>query len=314
MKRVVITGATGSIGVALIEQLLEHDIQVVAVVRKDSMRKKNIPSHVNVKIVELNLDRIKELPEILKQYGIGTCDVFYHFGWDGTFGNSRNNVQGQLKNIRYTLDTAEVAAQIGCKKFIGAGSQAEYGRVDGIKLDALTPAFPENGYGMAKLCAGQMSRLLCEQLNIQHIWTRILSVYGPYDGDHTLIMSVIRKLLKNEEPLLTPGEQQWDYLYSKDAGLAMYLLGKNGLHGKTYCIGSGNVKTIREYVEILKENIETSAEVGWGGIPYSEKQVMYLCANIDALCNDTGFEPLYSFERGIKETIEWYKEQNNEEN
>ena len=138
MQRVVITGATGSIGVALIEQLLEHDIQVVAVVRKDSMRKKNIPAHVNVKIVELNLDRIKELPEILKQYGIGTCDVFYHFGWDGTFGNSRNNVQGQLKNIRYTLDAAEVAAQIGCKKFIGAGSQAEYGRVDGIKLDALT--------------------------------------------------------------------------------------------------------------------------------------------------------------------------------
>ena len=56
-------------------------------------------------------------------------------------------------------------AKLGCYKFIGAGSQAEYGRVEG-KLTALTLTFPENGYGIAKLCAGQMSRILCEQKNM----------------------------------------------------------------------------------------------------------------------------------------------------
>lgn len=99
-------------------------------------------------------------------------------------------MQGQLQNIQYTLDAVELASRIGCKKFVGAGSQAEYGRVEGV-LSASTPVFPENGYGIAKLCAGQMSRILCEQKQIEHIWTRILSIYGPYDGENTMIMSSI---------------------------------------------------------------------------------------------------------------------------
>ena len=77
-----------------------------------------------------------------------------------------------------------------------------------------------------------MSRILCEQKQIEHIWTRILSIYGPYDGENTMIMSSIGKLLRGEKPALTKGEQQWDYLYSKDAGYAMYLLGEKGVSGK----------------------------------------------------------------------------------
>ena len=85
-----------------------------------------------------------------------------------TFGGSeqgRNDMITQVKNIQYTLDAVHVARMSGCKVFIGTGSQAEYGRVDtALKPD--TPCFPENGYGMAKLCAGQMSRVECEKMGI----------------------------------------------------------------------------------------------------------------------------------------------------
>lgn len=303
VKRVVITGPTGAIGIALINCLIENGIEVLAVCREDSKRINSIPNHNLVKIVKLNLNEIYKLSDIiLERY-----DVFYHLGWEGTFGNSRNNMWGQMKNIQYTLDAVEVAAKLGCYKFIGAGSQAEYGRVEG-KLTALTPTFPENGYGIAKLCAGQMSRILCEQKNMNHIWTRILSVYGPYDGENTMIMSVIRKLAHGEKPSLTEGKQQWDYLYSKDAGYAMYLLGEKGVSGKIYCIGSGQTKALSEYVEILRDNISRDLELGFGEIAYAPKQVMHLCADITDLEIDTGFEPKYSFEDGIKETIEWYKD------
>ena len=190
--------------------------------------------------------------------------------------------------------------------FVGAGSQAEYGRVEGV-LSASTPVFPENGYGIAKLCAGQMSRILCEQKQIEHIWTRILSIYGPYDGENTMIMSSIGKLLRGEKPALTKGEQQWDYLYSKDAGYAMYLLGEKGVSGKVYCIGSGKTRCLAEYVKVLRDSISTELPLGFGEIAYAPKQVMHLCADISDLTNDTGFIPQYSFEEGIKETIEWYK-------
>jgi len=311
MKRVVITGPTGAIGVALIEELISHDIEVIAVVRPGSKRKKNIPCHELVQVVECDLNQLSRLvenPFVTEK----PCDTFYHLGWDGTFGNSRNNMQGQLLNIQYTLDAVSVAKQLGCTRFVGAGSQAEYGRTEEM-LNASVPTFPENGYGIAKLCAGQMSRIQCEQEGMEHIWTRILSIYGPYDGMNTMVMSVIRTLLKGEKPASTKGEQQWDYLYAKDAGYAMCLLGEKGISGKTYCIGSGKTRLLREYIEVIRDQIDTKLPLGIGEIPYADRQVMHLCADITELKEDTGFAPRYEFKRGIAETIAWVKE-NYEEN
>jgi nucleoside-diphosphate-sugar epimerase len=169
------------------------------------------------------------------------------------------------------------------------------------------PAFPENGYGMAKLCAGQMTRVECEKRGLRHIWTRILSVYGEYDGSATMVMSTIGKLLRGEKPSCTAGEQMWDYIYAKDAGRAFYLLGESGIAGKTYCIGSGSARPLRQYIEEIRNAVNPKAEIGFGDVPYSEKQVMYLCADISDLTADTGFLPEYTFEQGIRETVDWVK-------
>ena len=300
MKRAIITGPTGSIGIALINKLISEGVTVMAVVRPGSKRADRIPQSPQVIKVSCDLSDLSKLPSMIKE----KADVFYHFGWDGTFGNSRNNMQGQNLNVRYALDAVEAAAAIGCDMFVGAGSQAEYGRFEG-KLSASTPAFPENGYGMAKLCAGQMTRVLCEQKNIKHVWTRILSIYGPFDGENTMVMSTVYKLLNGERPACTKGEQMWDYLYSKDAALAMYLIGENGISGKTYCIGSGSVNPLKTYIENIKDAVNREAEVGYGEVPYAPKQVMYLCADIDELTRDTGFRPEYTFEQGIRETVQW---------
>lgn len=311
MKRVIVTGPTGTIGMALIKYLNDKGIQVIAVVRKNSERAGRIKENESLLKIECSLNEISILPELIskaidvKGWSIKeNFDVFYHLGWNGTFGSSRNDLQLQLENVKYTLDAVEVASKMGCKSFIGAGSQAEYGRVEG-KLNDKTPAFPENGYGIAKLCAGQMSRILCEQQGIKHIWTRILSIYGPYDGENSMIVSTIRTLLNGKRASFTKGEQQWDYLYSMDAAKAMYLLGEKGINGKTYCIGSGTTRKLSDYVKILAGNISEKAELGFGDLPYNEKQVMYLCADISELFEDTGFKPEISFEEGIARTIEW---------
>ncbi|MCR5793660.1 MAG: NAD(P)-dependent oxidoreductase [Lachnospiraceae bacterium] len=303
MKRAVITGPTGAVGVALVQRLVKEKVEVLAVCRKGSKRIGNIPKDSLVQVLELNLDELDKLPKMAE----GTYDVFYHLGWDGTFGNSRNNMDGQLKNIEYTLAAVKAAKALGCDAFVGAGSQAEYGRVEG-KLNAGTPPFPENGYGIAKLCAGQMSRILCEQYEMRHIWLRILSVYGPYDGANTMVMSVMRALMDGNKPKLTKGEQQWDYLYSKDAAKAIYLLGDKGKHGKIYCIGSGKTRPLIEYVEAIRNEVNPKGELQVGAVPYAPKQVMYLCADIEDLQKDTGFEPEYTFEEGIHETHEWMQQ------
>jgi len=300
MNKAVITGPTGAIGIALIQELLEQEVKVTAICHRESERINRIPKSSMIQIEECNLDELYSLTEILDH----DYDVFYHFAWSCTVGDSRNNIRAQVENLQYTIDAVEVAALLGCKKFIGAGSQAEYGRYEG-KLNGDVPVFPENGYGMAKLCAGQMSHIRCQQLGIEHIWTRVLSVYGPYDGESTMVISMIRQLLRGEKPRCTKGEQIWDYIYSKDAAKAFYLLGESGRDGKVYCIGSGQGLPLKEYINIVRKQIDEKMDIEFGAIPYSEKQVMYLCADISELQKDTGFVPEYSFEEGIRETIDW---------
>lgn len=300
MKKVVINGPTGAIGMALINKCIQEKTEVLAICRKGSSRKERIPESEYVKIVECSLSELNVL-----SIG-GSCDVFYHFAWDGTFGDSRNDMYLQNRNVQYTLDAVQLAKRLGCHTFIGAGSQAEYGRVEGV-LTASIPAFPENGYGMAKLCAGQMSRVLCHKLEMKHIWTRVLSVYGPYDGEYTMIMSTVIKLINGETPKFTKGEQIWDYLYSGDAANAFYLLGEKGVDGKVYVLGSGNARPLRDYIMDLRDAVDPKAKIDIGAVPYAENQVMHLSADTGELVRDTGMNNFTEFKKGISETIDFIK-------
>lgn len=301
MNKVIITGATGMIGRTLIEYLLDKNIKVLAIVRENSKRLNIIPKNKNLKVLECNLSNLSNLELEETDY-----DTFYHFAWDGTFGDSRNDMYIQTKNIKYTLDAVELAKRIGCNTFIGAGSQAEYGRVNGI-IDETTSTNPENGYGIAKLAAGKMSRILSNKHNIRHIWTRIFSVYGPYDGEQTMIMSSIKNMLNGVSPNYTKGEQIWDYIYSEDVAKAFYLIGEHGQDNAIYCIAHGKTKPLKEYIKIIKNKINKDIELKLGVIPYLDKQVMNLSVNIEKLKKETGFIPNTSFEKGIEKTINWYK-------
>ena len=299
MNTAVITGPTGAIGTALCQKLLNEGVKVMAVCRKNSARADRIREGAEKIFCDLSeLSRLTEL--------VNHADVFYHFAWADTIGAGRNDMYSQTANIRYTLDAVKAAKALGCECFIGAGSQAEYGRHNEL-LTPDTPCFPENGYGMAKLCAGQMSRKMCADMGIRHIWPRILSVYGPYDGERTMISSVISSLLEKNEPELTAGTQMWDYLFSYDAADALYLMWKKGKDGAIYPLGSGNVRPLREYIEMLRDCIDPSLPLGLGKVPFGSGQVMFLGADISALKNDLGFEPSYDFKEGIRLTAEHYK-------
>jgi len=297
----VVTGATGAIGAALCRVLPDAGIEVFAVVRPDSKRARNLPESERLHLIACDLRQMEALPKILKGKAV---DAFFHLGWDKTTGSGRNDMKAQIDNVRCTLDAVHAAAEMGCCVFVGAGSQAEYGRVEGA-LRPETPCFPENGYGMAKLCAGQMSRVECKKLGIDHIWARILSVYGPCDGEGSMISGTIRRLLCRECPALTAGEQIWDYLYSVDAARALYAMALRGRDGAVYPLGSGEARPLKKYVEELRDAIDPALPLGFGEIPYADKQVMALQADISVLQRDTGWTPETRFTDGIRQTIAW---------
>lgn len=298
MKRAIVTGATGAVGTALIKELINNNIEVLVLCRKDSTRNKNIPVNPFVQTMHCDLTGLSKIKNLTNK----TYDVFYHFAWMGTTGTARNDMYLQNQNVRFALDAVGAAKRFGCTTFVGAGSQAEYGRVEGV-LKPDTPAFPEMGYGIAKLCAGQMTREHAHQLGLRHIWPRILSVYGPNDGEQSMVMSTIKKLQKGEVPQFTRGEQMWDYLFSGDAGRAFRLLGEKGVDGKTYVLGSGRAQPLAEYIKIIRDVVSPDSRLDLGAIPYAPKQVMFLQADITELNKDTGFIPEMDFATGIKNII-----------
>lgn len=303
MQRVMITGATGTIGVALIKELIKYNIEVLVLTRASSHRNSNIPIHPLVTCKNCALEELDTLEnETGKEY-----DVIFHLAWAGASGSGRNDMYMQCSNIKYALDALAVGKRFGCKRYIGVGSQAEYGRSN-VKLNADTPTFPENGYGYAKLCAGQMTRDYANQLGMEHIWVRVLSIYGPCDGENSMIMSTINQLQNGISPRLTKGEQEWDYLYSEDAARALRMLAERGKNTKTYVLGSGTTRRLSEYAEEIRKIVNPDIEILFGAVAYGAKQVMYLCADIDDLKKDVGFQPEITYEEGIRQTIQWCRE------
>lgn len=302
IKKAIITGPTGAVGVSLICELIQQGVHVTAVCRPHSKRISSIPKNELVDVVECGVENLLSLKELLPH----DYDAFYHFAWDGTYGDTRQNLHLQVKNVLYTLDAVEVAADLGCKVFVGAGSQSEFGHIEGV-LHPYMPCNPDNGYGIAKLDAGRMSRLQCQKYGIRHEWCRIVSLYGPYDGDYTMVMGSIKKMLRGERVQFTKGDQVWDYIYNKDAAKAFRLVAEKGKDGAVYCFGTGKTRRLSDFILAIRDAVNPELEVGLGELPYYPNQVMHLEADISNLTEDTGFMPQYTFEQGIRETVEWAK-------
>ena len=302
IQSAVVTGPTGAIGRALLERLAEENIDVYPVIRPGSSRTAGLSATHGIHPVVCDVSALSSLPELIP----GGIDAFFHLAWTGTTGERRNDMLVQSDNIRYTVEACRAAKALDCKVFVGAGSQAEYGRVNG-PLRADTPCFPENGYGMAKLCAGQMSRAECAALGIDHIWPRILSVYGPWDGKQSLISSAVAAFLAGGRLAATEGTQLWDYLYSGDAAEALLAIARRGRNGAVYPLGSGQARPLRDYILELRDAVGPDLEVGFGEIPFTPLQVMHLEADITALREDTGFCPGTDFRTGIQKTIQWMR-------
>ena len=284
------------IGASIANCALDQNYEILCLIRNDSKRIENLPKSEKIKLMYADMSEYAQL-EISGMY-----NEFYHLAWEKTFGSSRDDVDTQENNIRYTLDAVRLAQRIGCSVFIGAGSQAEYGIVN-EPLRPDTPVNPQSGYGIAKYSAGKLSRLLCSQLKIRHNWVRIVSTFGPLDAKHMLIMYVISELKAGRSPELTKCEQIWDYLYCDDAASAFLAVGKSGLVGKTYPLGSGKMRKLSEYLLSLRDIVNPNGVLQFGRKEYYPNQPMYLCADISELTNDTGWKPVISFEEGIRKTV-----------
>ena len=310
IRSAVITGASSMIGINLVHTLLKKGLTVTAVIRRQSERRRFLPEEGpqpeggRFFLKELDAGEICRLEPV-------PCDAFFHLVWGGSRGALRNDEEGQRKNVRYTLEAVQKAKALGAKVFSGAGSQAEYGFFEG-KLKADTPLAPNTAYGKAKKEAEEESRALADSLGLDHVWPRILSVYGPYDQSVNMMAQTIDAFLYDRPISFTKGEQIWDYLYAGDCAEALYALSARGVDGRAYPLGKGEAVPLKEYILKVRDLAAPERRIVFGERPYNDHQVMYLSADISDLVRDTGWKPETDFETGIRKTIEWIRTQKNE--
>ena len=258
-----ITGATSFLGVELTQALLSQGHQVIAVCREGSHGLANLPA--NVQIVYAQIQEYGQLPS-----KIGHADVFIHLAWEGTGHGGREDVKVHNRNVIYTKEAMQAAAQTGCQLFVFAGSQAEYGVTNEPQQEGMACA-PFSEYGKAKLRVWEECGKMAKELGMKYIHLRIFSLFGENDHPWTLVMSCVDKMLRNEPIDLSPCTQNWNFLYSQDAvaqiaQLCAYAMRKADFQQEIYQIASNDTRPLREFVERIRELTHSQSVLHYGAV------------------------------------------------
>jgi nucleoside-diphosphate-sugar epimerase len=301
--RLLLTGATGFLGSAVLRRLLADESHAIAVLirpRSDCWRIADLMSRVTP--IEGTMETLAAAAPAIARFG---PEGVVHLAWAGVSNRARNDPE-QTNNLHNSLKLLRLSHRAGARHWLGLGSQAEYGPHAGpIREDAITR--PTTLYGVTKLCCCLLTERLCAGWGLRFVWLRLFSAYGPGDHPAWMLPSLITGLLRGERPALTAGEQRWDYIYVTDAAEAVYQAAVSPKAAGVYNLGSGQVRTIRHIAERIREQIDPNLPLGFGEVPYRPDQVMHLQANIERLRQDLGWFPRVPLDLGLKQTVAWHR-------
>lgn len=286
----VITGATSFIGIELAKYLVGKGNDIIAVCRPNSNGLKDLPKEVDV--IFLDMADYSSLDEKIKK-----ADVFINLAWMGTSHGKRDDASIQKDNIRFSLAAMEAAKKMGCKLFVESGSQAEYGITQNVQNEDML-CNPLTEYGKAKLIVKEKGFELAEKIGIKYAHLRIFSLFGENDHPWTLVMSSIHKMLKDETVDLTLCNQNWNFLYVKDAVLQIcalcdYAVDSSDYIHEVYNIASEDTRKLKDFVEEIKQLTHSTSKLEYGAI--KAENVVSLQPSISKLKKDIGSIKFHQF-------------------
>lgn len=226
-------------------------------------------------------------------------DAWVHFAWDGVGSAGRSDTNIQIENIQNAKKAYLYAKLLGARKFLFAGSQAEYG-----SGNHRVP-MPVSPYGKAKLAFGRWATeqsLLSEIYDdapMQFIHMRIYSVYGSGDHETSLVNTVLRAALRHEAITLGPCEQRWNYLEVHDLARAIrILLSSEDTRTGIYDIAGSDSRMLKKYVIAMNAIAGDGAELRFGTRANNAEGAANMSPEILKL-QRLGFHQEISFEAGI---------------
>ena len=296
MKNVIIAGANGFLGAALIKRLINEKVHMWALSRRST---EGMCANEHITWIEENAlgESFDGFPRNIN------FDSFYNFAWQGVNGADKGNYVVQSNNILLTLHYAELAHRLGCKKYLCAGTIAERAVES---LDVLKKVPVGMMYSAAKACSHIMLETYCKNVGLDFVWMQIPNIYGPQNKTGNLISYTIEQLKKGEPATFGPAQQPYDFLYVDDLVEAICRLGRRPTEHHFYYLGSGTPRILEEYLRSIGDIYGRPDLIHIGEREDDRIRYRYDMLDASLIFNAIGNYVSDTFENHIKYTIEHY--------
>lgn len=301
MKNVVITGADGFVGSYTVKYFLEQGMSVLALdMREEPSR---LTKHENMTYRKCDVFNVAEL---MQQIPANVYDTFVHFAWAGSAGEQRTDYQLQMQNALCTVACMKVAKNLGCKRFVCAGSIMEREVCAAVHTQGSRPGMGYI-YGMGKHIAHCMCKSVAADIGIELVWPMITNAYGVGELSPRFVNTTLRKIINGEPLQFTAATQNYDFVYVTDVARAFYLIAKNGKPFCEYMIGSSNARPLREFILEMQNALAPEATPLFGDVPFTGTNMSLETFDMSDTERDCGFRAEVSFAEGTRMTMEWLK-------
>lgn len=301
MQKVIITGADGFVGSYTVAYFLKEGCEVLALDMGAE------PRHLNNQtgLTYMQCD-ISNTADMLEKIPHDYYDTFIHFAWVGSAGPARVDYNLQMQNAINTVECMKIAKELGCTRFVCAGSIMEYEVEAAVHAQCSMPGMGYI-YGMGKHIAHCMCKAVAVNISIELLWPMITNAYGIGELSSRFVNTTLRKIINGEALEFTAGTQNYDFVYVSDVAKAFYLIAKNGKPYCEYMIGSGNAKPLKEFILEMVGECAPVAIPHFGDVSFTGTNMPLSTFDIADTKNDCNFEPEVSFAQGTHMTMDWLK-------
>ncbi len=304
-RRVLVTGATGFIGAALVHALSALGTKDLFAARRrssDISRMRAVPAPLQ--FVEVDLRDAGEVREAIRRT---RPEVVFHCAvYGGVYGQlDAEVIRATTVDGTINLLTA-LEEEGGCDIFVNSGSSSEYG-VSAAPMRETQPLGATSGYGAAKAA----TTLLCQEAHargrIATATVRPFSAYGPLEEPSRLLSSLLRALLAGEAPKVGSGRQPRDWIYVSDLVEVYFRVAtRPAARGLVFNGGGGRDTTVSDMVEAAVEVVAgitgRRVEPAWGTIPDRPDEPRRWCADMTRAADLLGFRARTDLHTGVART------------
>lgn len=300
MKKAIITGATGLVGLAVARYFSSLSISVLCLGRQ-TFSAADASTHFggSATYLQLAMEDIQSLDKQLNAIGWSPGDdcVFFNFAWGGDTRLTDGGFAVQLNNAIHAAQAVRSAKGIGCVKFVNAGTLEEtYVEQYLTGKSTATYQSSQTDYALAKLASRDMCKMVAYMEKIDYVHTRLSVPLAPDLSQGSYVAQTLKKIFDGTSYTPPENKRRFDIIFTDDVARAYQMVGTDGKNKADYFIGSSRPATLANYFAYFAQQVRGTAK---GKLEtYDEDGVRLFSTEL--LHRDTGFIATTQFEDLIR--------------